>query len=137
MSKTRFFAAASHDLLQPLNAARLFVSALESRARAHPEFQELASRIDASMRAAEELLDDLLDIARLDSGVLKPDITSFRSSICWRNCGGNTRRWRRRAICGFASWAAAKSCAAIAAAAADHSELSVECAALHQSAAAS
>ncbi|MGA2776776.1 MAG: NahK/ErcS family hybrid sensor histidine kinase/response regulator [Steroidobacteraceae bacterium] len=77
MSKTRFFAAASHDLLQPLNAARLFVSALESRARAHPEFQELASRIDASMRAAEEMLDDLLDIARLDSGVLKPDITTF------------------------------------------------------------
>jgi len=77
VSKTRFFAAASHDLLQPLNAARLFVSALESRARAHPELRELTSRIDASMRAAEELLNDLLDIARLDSGALKPDITSF------------------------------------------------------------
>ena len=76
-SKTRFFAAASHDLLQPLNAARLFVSALESQARAHPQFQELASRIDDSMRAAEELLNDLLDSARLDSGVLKPDVTSF------------------------------------------------------------
>jgi PAS domain S-box-containing protein len=76
-SKTRFFAAASHDLLQPLNAARLFVSALESRTRAHPELQELASRIDASMRAAEELLNDLLDSARLDSGVLRPDISSF------------------------------------------------------------
>jgi PAS domain S-box-containing protein len=77
MSKTRFFAAASHDLLQPLNAARLFVSALESQARAHPEFQELASRIDDSMRAAEELLNDLLDSARLDSGALKPDVSSF------------------------------------------------------------
>ncbi len=76
-SKTRFFAAASHDLLQPLNAARLFVSALDSQARAHPEIQELASRIDDSMRAAEELLTDLLDSARLDSGVLKPDIVSF------------------------------------------------------------
>jgi PAS domain S-box-containing protein len=76
-SKTRFFAAASHDLLQPLNAARLFVSALESQARAHPEIQELASRIDDSMRAAEELLNDLLDSARLDSGALKPDISSF------------------------------------------------------------
>jgi PAS domain S-box-containing protein len=76
-SKTRFFAAASHDLLQPLNAARLFVSALVSQARAHPEVQELASRIDDSMRAAEELLNDLLDSARLDSGVLKPDIGSF------------------------------------------------------------
>jgi PAS domain S-box-containing protein len=77
VSKTRFFAAASHDLLQPLNAARLFVSALESRARAHPELTELTIRIDASMRAAEELLEDLLDVARLDSGVLKPDISSF------------------------------------------------------------
>jgi PAS domain S-box-containing protein len=76
-SKTRFFAAASHDLLQPLNAARLFVSALGSQARAHPEVQELASRIDDSMRAAEELLSALLDSARLDSGVLKPDIASF------------------------------------------------------------
>ncbi len=80
VSKTRFFTAASHDLLQPLNAARLFVSALESRARAHPELQELTIRIDASMRAAEELLDDLLDVARLDSGVLKADVSSFQIS---------------------------------------------------------
>jgi PAS domain S-box-containing protein len=76
-SKTRFVAAASHDLLQPLNAARLFASALESRARAYPELTELAARIDGSMRAAEELLNDLLDIARLDSGALRPEITSF------------------------------------------------------------
>jgi PAS domain S-box-containing protein len=77
MGKTRFVAAASHDLLQPLNAARLFVSALESRAAAHPEFVELASRIDGSMRAAEELLKDLLDVAQLDIGVMRPDITTF------------------------------------------------------------
>jgi signal transduction histidine kinase len=77
IGKTRFVAAASHDLLQPLNAARLFVSALESRAAAHPELVELTSRIDGSMRAAEELLKDLLDIAQLDSGVLRTDITTF------------------------------------------------------------
>jgi len=76
-SKTRFVAAASHDLLQPLNAARLFASALESRAREHPDMLELAVRIDASMRAAEELLSGLLDIARLDSGALRPQISSF------------------------------------------------------------
>ncbi len=75
--KTRFFAAASHDLLQPLNAARLFVSALEAQTRAQPGLHELASRIDDSMRAAEELINDLLDTARLDSGVLKPEISSF------------------------------------------------------------
>ncbi|MGA3156643.1 MAG: PAS-domain containing protein [Steroidobacteraceae bacterium] len=76
-SKTRFVAAASHDLLQPLNAARLFASALEARAASHPELQELASRIDGSMRAAEELLKDLLDIARLDTGVLQPELSNF------------------------------------------------------------
>jgi Na+/proline symporter/signal transduction histidine kinase len=80
VSKTRFLAAASHDLLQPLNAARLFASALESRALAHPEHRELAGRIDASMRAAEELLKDLLDVARLDIGGMRPDITSFSIS---------------------------------------------------------
>jgi PAS domain S-box-containing protein len=77
IGKTRFVAAASHDLLQPLNAARLFASALESRAAAHPDLVELANRIDGSMRAAEELLKDLLDIAQLDIGVMRPDITTF------------------------------------------------------------
>jgi PAS domain S-box-containing protein len=77
IGKTRFVAAASHDLLQPLNAARLFVSALESRATAHPDLVELAQRIEGSMRAAEELLKDLLDVAQLDSGVMRPDVTTF------------------------------------------------------------
>jgi len=77
IGKTRFVAAASHDLLQPLNAARLFASALESRAAIHPELQELASRIDGSMRAAEELLKDLLDVAQLDIGVMRTDVTTF------------------------------------------------------------
>ncbi len=76
-SKTRFVAAASHDLLQPLNAARLFASALESRLEQHPELLELATRIDGSMRAAEDLLKDLLDVARLDTGVLEPELSSF------------------------------------------------------------
>jgi len=77
LSKTRFLAAASHDLLQPLNAARLFASALESRAADIPELRELSSRIDGSMRAAEELLKDLLDVARLDIGGMRPEIVTF------------------------------------------------------------
>jgi PAS domain S-box-containing protein len=77
IGKTRFVAAASHDLLQPLNAARLFASALEARVAAHPELLELASRIDGSMRAAEELLKDLLDVAQLDIGGMRPDVTTF------------------------------------------------------------
>jgi Na+/proline symporter/signal transduction histidine kinase len=75
-SKTRFVAAANHDLLQPLNAARLFASALEVQAD-RPELKEVASRIEGCMRAAEELLDGMLDVARLDSGALRPEVTAF------------------------------------------------------------
>ena len=78
VSKTRFVAAASHDLLQPLNAARLFASALVSHPHADPALREIAVRIDSSMRAAEDLLDGLLDVARLDAGALQPELTSFR-----------------------------------------------------------
>jgi PAS domain S-box-containing protein len=75
-TKTRFVAAASHDLLQPLNAARLFASALEEQST-DPAIIEIAGRIDSSMRAAEEVLDDMLDIARLESGALRTEITDF------------------------------------------------------------
>jgi PAS domain S-box-containing protein len=75
-TKTRFVAAASHDLLQPLNAARLFASTLGERSD-DPDVVEIAERIDSSMRAAEEVLDDMLDIARLESGTLRTDITEF------------------------------------------------------------
>jgi Na+/proline symporter/signal transduction histidine kinase/ActR/RegA family two-component response regulator len=75
-SKTRFLAAISHDVLQPLNAARLFASAL--RESDDPgEQARLATRVDASLRAAEELLDGLLDVSRLDAGVLLPQPTDF------------------------------------------------------------
>ena len=76
-TKTRFVAAASHDLLQPLNAARLFASALEERSE-DPGVREIAGRIDSSMRAAEEVLDDMLDIARLESGTMRAEIADFR-----------------------------------------------------------
>jgi len=75
-SKTRFLAAVSHDVLQPLNAARLFTSAL--RETDDPgEQTRLAERVDASLRAAEDLLDGLLDVSRLDAGALRPEITDF------------------------------------------------------------
>lgn len=76
-SKTRFLAAISHDVLQPINAARLFTSALRDTDEG-AEQRRLAERVDASLRDAEELLDGLLDISRLDAGSLKPDLTVFR-----------------------------------------------------------
>ncbi|HSX65033.1 MAG TPA: PAS-domain containing protein, partial [Pseudoxanthomonas sp.] len=83
-SRTRFLAAISHDVLQPLNAARLFVSALrDSEPGADEQAQErrhLTERVDASLRAAEELLDGLLDVSRLDAGGLHTQITDFDAS---------------------------------------------------------
>jgi Na+/proline symporter/signal transduction histidine kinase len=78
LSKTRFLAAISHDVLQPINAARLFTSALREAAGDPGEQQRLAERVDASLRDAEELLDGLLDISRLDAGALKPELGVFR-----------------------------------------------------------
>jgi Na+/proline symporter/signal transduction histidine kinase/CheY-like chemotaxis protein len=75
--KTRFVAAASHDLLQPMNAARLFLSALRSRDLRDPEAKSLAERVDTSLRAAEELLDALLDVTKLDSGGVTPQPVDF------------------------------------------------------------
>ena len=78
-SKTRFLAAASHDILQPLNAARLFVSSLLDRDRSTGDPQ-LANHIGASLEAIEDILTTLLDISRLDAGALKPEISAFRLS---------------------------------------------------------
>jgi Na+/proline symporter/signal transduction histidine kinase len=75
-SKTRFLAAISHDVLQPLNAARLFATALRE-SRDTGEQAHLAERVDASLRAAEDLLDGLLDISRLDAGALRIDVGDF------------------------------------------------------------
>lgn len=80
VSKTRFLAAASHDLLQPLNAARLFTSALRQHPGLDAEASTLAERIDASFRAAEDLLDALLDTSRLDTGSYRPEVGGFALS---------------------------------------------------------
>lgn len=80
LSKTRFVAAASHDLLQPMNAARLFTSALRSRELEDPSAASLAERVDTSLRGAEELLDALLDITKLDSGAVQPEVRDVRAA---------------------------------------------------------
>ncbi len=77
VSKTRFVAAASHDILQPLNAARLYVTSLSERQRGGEE-SDLVANIDASLEAVEEIFTALLDISRLDTGAMKPEIANFR-----------------------------------------------------------
>ena len=73
LGKTRFIAAASHDLLQPLHAARLFTAALIDRDLG----ADLGAKIDASLGAVESLLDALLDISRLDAGAFRPEKRAF------------------------------------------------------------
>lgn len=72
-SKTRFIAAASHDLLQPLNAARLFVSALGER-RLAPNSRGLVNQASVALDSVEELLEALFEISRLDAGAKAPEI---------------------------------------------------------------
>ena len=76
LDKTRFLAAASHDVLQPLNAARLYATSLVERQIAEPE-AKLVRNIDASLEAVEEILNVLIEISRLDAGRLEPDIATF------------------------------------------------------------
>lgn len=76
LSKTKFLAAVSHDLLQPLNAARLFTSALQEQ-REQAVSTALVRNISNSLDDVESLLGTLVDISKLDAGVIKPDIAPF------------------------------------------------------------
>ncbi|WP_237061955.1 hybrid sensor histidine kinase/response regulator [Microbulbifer zhoushanensis] len=71
--KTRFLAAASHDLVQPLNAGRLFLDALSAR-QLDQDSRRLLTRADSALAAAEQLITDMLQIARMDAGDIHPKI---------------------------------------------------------------
>jgi signal transduction histidine kinase/CheY-like chemotaxis protein len=75
-AKSRFFAAASHDLRQPLHALSLFVAALKARNQ-QPEAQPLIDNIEASTAAMELLFNALLDISRLDAGTIEAHPVHF------------------------------------------------------------
>src|SRR3974390_1969218 len=70
LSKTKFLAAASHDILQPLNAARLYVTSLIERQGGRDD-RRLIDNIDASLEAVEEIFGALLDMSRLDTGAMR------------------------------------------------------------------
>ncbi len=89
-SKTRFLAAASHDLLQPLNAARLFVAAL-SETDQNAKNRTLIDNIDSAFASVEELLSDLLEISKLDAGVQRVDRSSFALEPLLKNLAAEFR----------------------------------------------
>ncbi|OLQ84327.1 hybrid sensor histidine kinase/response regulator [Vibrio ponticus] len=76
VSKTKFVAAVSHDLLQPLNAAQLFTSSLKEEIRDQQNLQLLDS-IAGSLDDLENLIGSLIDISKLDAGVVRADKHSF------------------------------------------------------------
>ncbi len=76
LAKSRFIAVASHDLRQPLHALGLFVGQLRGHVPS-TEGRALVERIDGAIVNMNELFTALLDISKLDAGVLVPDLTEF------------------------------------------------------------
>jgi signal transduction histidine kinase len=75
-AKSQFLAAASHDLRQPLHALGLFAAALDAKIR-YPEVRHIVNNISASIDALEALFNELLDVSKLDAGVVLPSRSSF------------------------------------------------------------
>jgi signal transduction histidine kinase/CheY-like chemotaxis protein len=75
-AKSRFLAAASHDLRQPLHALGMFVAQLRGRVT-EPEAAALTGKVEAAVTALQQLLDAILDISRLDAGIVSPVHTDF------------------------------------------------------------
>ena len=76
-AKTRFLAAISHDLAQPLNAAKLFTHALAQRHGGDAVRHEDIADIAGALESAEDLLAGVLDISRLDAGGMQPRVSAF------------------------------------------------------------
>ncbi|HKT27441.1 MAG TPA: PAS-domain containing protein [Dyella sp.] len=84
-NKTRYVAAAVHDLLQPLNAARLFAGALKQSSAVDAGVIE---RIERSLQALDSQLTSMLDLARLDAGAITPDVKVFALSPLLQELAG-------------------------------------------------
>lgn len=82
-SKTQFFVAASHDLRQPLHAMGLYAEALMDRVH-DPEVTRLVRGINSSVNALDELFSELLDVSRLDTGVITPQARDFALAPLFR-----------------------------------------------------
>ncbi|TKB44714.1 hybrid sensor histidine kinase/response regulator [Thalassotalea mangrovi] len=76
INKSRYFAALSHDLLQPFNAANLFSSILQEKCD-DKDIRELSKNISYSLENAEQLLSSILELTKLDAGTIRPHIEDF------------------------------------------------------------
>lgn len=85
VKKSLYLKACSHDLMQPLEAARLFTSALASQGNLTDSQQRQVDNIDHSLKVANDLVADLAEIARIESGNIKPNISSFSVKSLFEN----------------------------------------------------
>ncbi|HEX6692603.1 MAG TPA: hybrid sensor histidine kinase/response regulator, partial [Burkholderiales bacterium] len=76
VAKTKFLAAASHDLRQPMQALSVYASVLEERVSGADALRVVRG-VQLSVRTLEQLFDGLLDIARIESGVIRPGVVAF------------------------------------------------------------
>jgi len=86
LSKDKYLAAASHDLLQPLNAAQLMISALQDSQLPAQE-SRMVHQVHRALEGAEELLEDLLDISKLDQQAMLPDLAPVNLEELLRGLG--------------------------------------------------
>lgn len=78
-SKTRFLAATGHDLMQPLNAAKLFASTLAQQSL-NDQQQQLVNHLEGALQSAEDVLSVLVEISKIDAGALEPDLRPVKVS---------------------------------------------------------
>ncbi len=76
-NKSKFLAQASHDILQPLNAANLYASALEETKDSVENDYTTASHLRKAIQSTEQIISTLLEISRLDTGNIKPKLSVF------------------------------------------------------------
>jgi PAS domain S-box-containing protein len=82
-AKSRFLATASHDLRQPLQAIRLINASMNRLTQLHPEFHDLVHHQELAIDSATRLLNALLDISRLESGVIQPQLSPVSLSAAF------------------------------------------------------
>jgi len=88
VAKSKFLAAASHDLRQPLHALGLFTSVLDAQVKGR-KARQVVDHIGESVRALQKMFDVLLDVSRLDAGVLPPQPRHFRLHDLFRALGND------------------------------------------------
>ncbi len=91
LSKIKFLAATSHDLLQPLNAACLFASSLQER-ELPPDTHHLVKSLSYSLNNIESLISALVDISKLDAGVVEPEPGVFKVDDLLGNLANEIRQ---------------------------------------------